>query len=310
MLYDIIADVHGYHETLCGLLEKLDYTLHEDGWKHPQRKVVFLGDFIDRGPRQAETYRTVRKMIDGGHALAVMGNHEFNAIGWTIRDPVNPAEFLRSHTSERRKQHEAFLEQIGEDSAFHAEIIAWFWQLPLWLELDGLRIVHAAWDEAKIKELIPLLMPGNKLSAGALQCYNDRNSATYDALETILKGMEVTLPESASFEDKDGKQRNEIRLKWWETGPSSYRNAALMSDDIVNRLSLDTMLDDPRPGYADHRPVFIGHHALSGLPRILSSKVACLDFSVINQDGWLCAYRWSGETELVAQNLVWVPVTG
>ena len=42
--------------------------------------MVFLGDYVDRGPEVALTLETVRSMIDADNALAIMGNHEFNAV--------------------------------------------------------------------------------------------------------------------------------------------------------------------------------------------------------------------------------------
>ncbi|WP_027062508.1 metallophosphoesterase [Mesorhizobium loti] len=308
MAFDIVADIHGYAGTLTDLLAKMDYSEGEEGWSHPDRQVIFLGDFVDRGPRQEETYRIVRKMIENGKALAVMGNHEFNATAWMIADPTSSDNFLRSHSAKNRSQHASFLNQVVEGSALHAEMIAWFWQLPLWLELDKLLVVHAAWDEKKMNSLKPLLAPGNKLTACVMQRYCEKSSETYYAIETILKGVEADLPPGASFTDKDGHSRSQIRLKWWESGPSSYRDAALMAEAVVLGLADELFLNDPRQGHSDHRPVFIGHHALSGTPKLTSAKVACLDFSVVNKDGFLCAYRWSGETELRKENLLSVPV--
>jgi len=37
----------------------------------------------------------VRHMVDAGSALAVMGNHDFNAIAWYLPDPANPGDYLR-----------------------------------------------------------------------------------------------------------------------------------------------------------------------------------------------------------------------
>lgn len=63
------------------MLSKLGYIERSDGWQHPIRKVIFLGGFIDRGPEQVKTISIAKTMVDNQHALAVMGNHEFNAIG-------------------------------------------------------------------------------------------------------------------------------------------------------------------------------------------------------------------------------------
>jgi hypothetical protein len=82
-------------------------------------------------------------MVEAGAAQAVMGNHEFNAIGWATPDGRNG--FLRQRTPKNFAQHSVFLEQIGADSDNHAEAIAWFKTLPLWLNLGGLRVIHACW---------------------------------------------------------------------------------------------------------------------------------------------------------------------
>ena len=97
MGYDIIGDIHGHARTLEALLETLGYSLVDGAYRHPTRKVVFLGDFIDRGPSQRGVIRIVRPMIDGGHALAVMGNHEFNAIAYAT--PRAGGGFFREHNA-------------------------------------------------------------------------------------------------------------------------------------------------------------------------------------------------------------------
>jgi hypothetical protein len=56
-------------------------------------------------------------MIDSGSALAVMGNHYFNAIAWFLPDPANRGEFLRPHYSKgqgekNRRQHAEFLNEV------------------------------------------------------------------------------------------------------------------------------------------------------------------------------------------------------
>ena len=50
-MYDIIGDLHGYAQTLENLLLKMDYVRKSGVYQHPFRKAVFVGDFIDRGPK-------------------------------------------------------------------------------------------------------------------------------------------------------------------------------------------------------------------------------------------------------------------
>ena len=83
MSYDIIGDIHGQMGKLTGLLAELGYREQAGAYRHPERRTaVFLGDLIDRGPNQVETVNIVRAMMDAGTGQCVMGNHEFNAIGY------------------------------------------------------------------------------------------------------------------------------------------------------------------------------------------------------------------------------------
>lgn len=73
--FDIIGDVHGCHRELAALLECLGYDAATG--RHPSgRKVVFLGDLVDRGPDVPGVLRTAMRMVEAGTALCVLGNHE------------------------------------------------------------------------------------------------------------------------------------------------------------------------------------------------------------------------------------------
>src|SRR3954464_15205785 len=105
----------------------MGYQKRNGAWRHPQRTAIFLGDFIDRGPQQVKTVNIARRMVESGSALAVMGNHELNAIAWSLPDPAVPGDFLRPHFSsmygaKNRDQHAAFLAEVGHKPALHREI--------------------------------------------------------------------------------------------------------------------------------------------------------------------------------------------
>lgn len=89
--FDIIGDLHGCADELEQLLGKLGYGRiviagHEPGWSnvgyaHPEgRKVVFVGDLVDRGPRVLDTLSIARNMVTFGSALCVPGNHDMKLL--------------------------------------------------------------------------------------------------------------------------------------------------------------------------------------------------------------------------------------
>lgn len=310
-MYDLIGDIHGHAAPLKALLKKLGYQECEGVWQHASRKVIFVGDFIDRGPEQVEVVRIARAMIESGNALAVMGNHEFNAVAWTVPDAEQPGEFLRPHSDRNRTQHSDFLAQVGEGSALHQSIIDWFRTLPLFLDLPGLRVVHACWHAPSIEQLQSYLDASGALLDDAWPSVARKGAAGFDALEVVLKGMEAPLPEGVWFHDKDGHVRQHTRLRWWWSlrgeEPVTWRDLAMLPSAEIEKLPHQPVPDDLIPGYHDDKPVFVGHYWMRGVPHRLSPKVACLDYSIAaKKPDKLVAYRWSGESEIDDRRFVWV----
>jgi hypothetical protein len=153
--YDLVGDIHGHADALHRLLHELGYEVFDGVLRHPERRMIFVGDFIDRGPQQREVLRIARSMCEAGTARAVMGNHEFNAIGWVTQS--KGGAFLRKHSPKNANQHAKFLSQIGEDSEAHMDAIDWFRTLPVWLDLPGLRVVHACWHDTSREALNPFV---------------------------------------------------------------------------------------------------------------------------------------------------------
>ena len=84
--FDIIGDIHGCLDELRRLLGTLGYDVafEADGPEGPQyhvtsppgRKLIFLGDLVDRGPDTPGVLRLVMSAVASGAALCVPGNHE------------------------------------------------------------------------------------------------------------------------------------------------------------------------------------------------------------------------------------------
>lgn len=308
-MYDLIGDIHGYAAPLKALLKKLGYKQKGHSWSHPERKVIFLGDFVDRGPAQVEVYEIARAMVEAGHALSVMGNHEFNAVAWATEVRPGSKKYLRSHSEKNRHQHQDFLEQVVEGSKKHREIIKWFKTLPIYLDLAEFRVVHACWDPQSLEVLKLLIDHNNVLLPEAWVKVCTKNTEAFEAAEVVLKGLEIPLPHGKIFQDKDGVPRTNIRTRWWQQQSLTYRDLAMVSADVIPQIPHTPVERDILPGYDDVKPVFVGHYWLNGTPQPLTSHVVCLDYSIAakgSHDRKLVAYRWDNVTALNKDNFVWV----
>lgn len=302
MSYDIIGDIHGHVLTLEALLKELGYSQRNGAYRHPDRQVIFLGDLIDTGAFQAETLHIVRKMVDAGQALVVMGNHEFNALAYATES--QDSCYLRPHSEKNYGQHEAFLTAFPFGSRAYREVTSWFGSLPLWLDLGAFRVIHACWDKYSIAKLTQKY-GGAKLTQSLLVQASNKTSWEYDAVETLLKGNEIPLPEGHGFEDRYGTRRLQIRSRWWDRSAKTYRDVFLGSPDWKTQIPDDPIEGDHMVEYGiDQPPVFLGHYWLIGTPEPLADNVACLDYSVARSGGKLTAYRWSGDAKLSSENYV------
>ncbi len=297
MAFDIVGDIHGYAETLTALLEKLGYQWGPSGYAHATRRVIFLGDFVDRGPYQREVIEIVRKMVATGNALAVMGNHEYNAIAYHTADPAGG--YLRQRNEKNRQRHQAFLAAYEQHPQAWRDVIEWLQTLPLWLDLEGLRVVHACWDKQLI-ERIELFQGGsNLLTYNLLVDSCCKGTWQYEAIETLLKGKELVLPGNNYFIDKENTKRHAIRVKWWDQRVTTFKAAYIGPETARTSIPDDTIEGDHLVEYShQEKPVFLGHYWLDGPPRILADNIACVDFSVAKEGGYLAAYRWDGEAKL------------
>lgn len=308
MKYDLIGDIHGHSGPLVELLEKLGYRKSNGVYRHQTRQVIFLGDFIDRGPNQREVIEIVRPMIDERSALSVMGNHEFNAIAYFTPDPNAPGSHLRVHSAKNQGQHKMFLDAY-EGTDDHQELIEWFRSLPMWLDLPGLRVVHACWDASLItylSERYPSL--NTYLDSDLLVSASQTGSKEFAAVETLLKGKEIKMPRNQTFPDKDGNPRHNIRIKWWDANARTFSDAFLGPDTALSHIPEDPIDAEHLIEYSmDEAPVFIGHYWLDTEPKLLAPNIACLDYSVAAKSGGkLVSYRWDGEQTLNQDKFVYV----
>ena len=217
---DIVGDVHGEIDALRHLLGHLGYD--DDGSHSKGRRLVFLGDLTDRGPDSLAVIELVKSFVVKGRAQCVLGNHDLNIL---LGD--------RKHDNHWFFGEEWSLDNTDEstpavlaDVVTQKTVIDFFQTLPLALERDDLRVVHACWDDSMVEIA--------RQHSDVLELYHHYEaqiSADHSAepsMDKIDRGLEhqnrnpvkvlssgkerrVEVPFEAS-----GQLRYEERVRWWE----------------------------------------------------------------------------------------------
>ncbi len=310
--YDLIGDIHGCANTLVALLEKLGYAKRNGVYEHRHRQVIFLGDVIDRGPRIREALHIVRDMVDRGSAQMVMGNHEYNALGYCTRAHAGSGKtYLREHTPRHERMIRETLEQFDHAATEWQDFLDWFYELPIFLDMGHFRVVHACWDASLIRGYLDRYGK-NTIDEAFLHASTVKDSFAGQVMDRLLRGTDMRLPGGETILGKDGLERSFFRTKFWEDDPSVYQDVVFQPDPLPERIAHKeiTAKDQQRlliyP--TTEPPVFVGHYWMSGVPRPIKQNVACLDYSAVKY-GKLVAYRMDDESRLQPDKFVWIDVT-
>ncbi|MCX2523212.1 metallophosphoesterase [Larsenimonas rhizosphaerae] len=307
--YDLIGDVHGCGATLAVLLERLGYRRDDGVYRHPERKVIFLGDLIDRGPRVRLALSIARSMVEAGEALIVMGNHEYNALTYCL--PAHDGNtWLRPHTPRTTRVIQETLDQFADTPAEWDDYLAWFMTLPLCLELPDLRVVHACWDEDLVRRFLARRPEGN-IDRAFLERTVRRDSFEHQVMDRLTRGVDVIMPDGIQIHSGDGFTRRSFRANFWAQSPQTYGDVVFQPDHLPAELDDHPLSEEEKarlPFYGpDERPLFIGHYWCEGIPALPAPNIACLDYSAVKY-GRLVAYRFDGESRLDANRFVWLKV--
>src|SRR5580704_11632122 len=133
--FDIIGDVHGCFDELLELMAQLGYTVTQQEetysvFSPDGRKLVFVGDLVDRGPGTVKVLRLVSSLVHTGQAFCVPGNHDMKLV-----KALHGRDVKRTHGLAET------MEQLGrETEAFRIEVAKF---------LDGL-VSHYVFDDGKL----------------------------------------------------------------------------------------------------------------------------------------------------------------
>jgi hypothetical protein len=265
---DVVGDVHGEVEALAALLARLGYA--PDG-AHPEgRRLVFVGDLVDRGPDSPRAVRRVRALVEAGRADCVLGNHEFNLLIGSHK-PDN-FWFFGNEPRGLHPAHAAAQVRAGDED--RAVMLSFFRTLPLALERADLRVVHACWDDGLLEaargadDAVTLFHSFRPRIDQALQLLGITDRAEVklahqnrNPVKRVVSGPEQ---KAAAPILTMGRLRHEQRVVWWH----DYRGPLCVFGHYWRTLL---------PGETDNERLFVG------VPRnatLGSGNTLCIDYSV------------------------------
>jgi len=149
--FDIVGDIHGCADELQALLARLGYRVEWSDGQYDRtvtvtppegRKLVFVGDLVDRGPNSPDVLRIAMSMTAAGTAYAVQGNHDRKLQRWLAGRKVTIAHGLQQT-----------IDQLaGEDRGFRDNVATFLDGLRshVWLDGGRLAVAHAGLKEEMI----------------------------------------------------------------------------------------------------------------------------------------------------------------
>lgn len=152
MIY-AIGDVHGEID----LLEKLLKEIESDAPSGEENTLVFIGDYVDRGPDSRGVIERLMRGISGFETICLKGNHEKIFVDFVtyphdrlastwFRDMNGGRETVASYCIDADDVIDALEDPDRVDDLLGpipTEHIAWMDDLPVSYQRDGLFFVHA-----------------------------------------------------------------------------------------------------------------------------------------------------------------------
>eukprot|EP00927_Polykrikos_kofoidii_P043887 TRINITY_DN37983_c0_g1_i1.p1 TRINITY_DN37983_c0_g1~~TRINITY_DN37983_c0_g1_i1.p1 ORF type:complete len:360 (-),score=44.96 TRINITY_DN37983_c0_g1_i1:259-1338(-) len=292
---DIVGDIHGETGALYSLLDRLGYD--STGVNPDGRRLVFVGDILDRGPDSPGAFRFVKSLVENRSAQMVLGNHEVNLLRgartrgnlwfWGETEPLCTASSNASHPV-LMPTRPSFQSLVNSD-AERDDILDFLRKQPLVLEREGLRVVHAMWHESGVNHL--RAFDGDvaqadvyfrRLTTAKLEAAKLQREMTDDESEMMIQnenpvnlavtGMEVPAVEPFFA---GGKLRTLQRYPWW----TNYTGEAGL---VVVGHYWRRLLATVDLGFSPTGPSIFSSDEQTDEPVALgpSHAVACIDFSV------------------------------
>lgn len=299
---DFIGDVHGYYDELVEFLKTLQYENIDGVWQHPDRKAVFVGDFVNRGPNSREVLYLVKSMVNNRKGYAILGNHELNMLGYfSTRKNGRPIANLPSST---RAQMDDIKKQFNNDKELNS-YIKWLKKLPFYIDYGSARVVHAYWGDKNIR-IIDTILAKSKLTKQRINEIFNKDTDFAKAVWQTTHGVEIDLPKDFIIKDSKNIRRTTFRIKWWESPENgTFKSVGFGNKFVLPEYTIPSQLLSPFEIYPLKAPLVIfGHYCIDSGPVIIRNNICCIDSCLAGKGTKLSGYRWQGEHKLVPNNLI------
>jgi hypothetical protein len=253
---DVVGDVHGEIDPLRSLLRELRYDRHG---RHEQgRRLVFVGDLVDRGPDSPAVLELVMDLVERGVAQCVLGNHEMNLLRGDRKDGndwyIDPKTADASQT--------AMVDRLKK-----ARVHAFLLSLPVALENDRLRVVHACWHQDSVNRLASL--PSNADALSTSECFDQEIGSQLtgsvliqqqrlerDVLTSSLHNPDIPPPFMPAQAAIDTAWRMENPVRVLTSGIESPATTPFFVGGKWRMVQRVKWWEK----YAEQRPVIVGHY--------------------------------------------------
>lgn len=144
---DIVGDTHGLLKETVSLLEQSGWQYNNHCFTHsdPERKILFLGDIVDRGLESITLLKAVKNTVENKNAYLLLGNHEAKLLS-------SYEQFIKENLVRGKSlsSSQTLMDFLQEDSNE---------QLSLYNFLKSCPTNYCLWIDKNTKDVINPLMP-------------------------------------------------------------------------------------------------------------------------------------------------------
>lgn len=172
MKYYVMSDIHGEYRALMDALDSIEFNLSKS-------KLIFLGDYVDRGPDSFKVLNRIKELQDEypNNVVALLGNHDEMFLDWIDGESFNhlwndpKGATINSFWGAAKRRGILFVStenfptvrlvkfapfevsdddyqsEVANEIKKHKELLQWYRNLPLYYQVDDVVFVHAGLDE-------------------------------------------------------------------------------------------------------------------------------------------------------------------